>query len=711
MSFEIKPVLAECRIAIIAFALVSVLAGFGSDSGFSQSAARLEIQTLSSRPDLVSGGDALVEVKAPAGAQLSQLSLTLNGKDVSNQLRLDPATGSFRGLISEMNIGDNTLIAKLKAPKPAQASLKITNYPITGPILSGSHLTPYECRTVESGLGQPLDANCSAKQKIEYFYRASNNTFKPLPDPTGTRPSDLVNTTTNDGKTVPYVVRVDSGTINRSIYRIAILDDPNPETASAQWTPGPGWNRKLAVSFGGGAGTQYNQGVNQATGALNHLYLSRGFAHMVSTELVNQQHGNAVLQGEALMMLKEYFIERYGLPKWTVGNGGSGGAIQQLVITQIYPGLLDGLQPSASFPDSSLHTADCGLLQNFWRKTDPTVWTDAKKTAVEGYTKGTCAAWERSFVPVLTATNARGCALNDASKIYDPVKNPKGARCTMQEMRANIYGRDPKTGFARKPQDNVGWQYGLAALNSGAISVDEFLELNEKIGGNDIDGNFIPQRAVGDPIALRAIYAGGLMNSGGGGLANVPILHIRSYTDAIGDIHDRHRDLTIRARLQRANGRSDNQVIWVGPPRERNQPSSVDLASLSLETMNKWLDAIAADPAPLSTDKVVRHKPAEAVDAYWDASGKKTPEKATFDGAGGFNKMYPNHSEPRMVAGAPLTNDIIKCQLKPINYAEYKVSFTDAQKARMAAIFPAGVCDFSKPGVGQGPIKGTYQRY
>jgi hypothetical protein len=709
MSFVSKKIFSGRQTAIILFVVLGVFICFSD--GFSQSAARLEIKTLSSRPDLVSGGDALVEVKAPAGAQLSQLTLTLNGKDVTNQLRLDPATGNFRGLISELNLGDNTLIAKLKSRRAAQASLKITNYPITGPILSGPHLTPYECRTVESGLGQPLDANCSAKQKIEYFYRASNNTFKLLPDPNGARPSDLVNTTTNDGKTVPYIVRVDSGTINRSIYRIAILDDPNPEVASNAWSPGPGWNRKLAVSFGGGAGTQYNQGVNQATGALNHLYLARGFAHMISTELVNQLHGNAVLQGEALMMLKEYFIERYGAPKWTVGAGGSGGAIQQLVITQIYPGLLDGLQPSASFPDSSLHTADCGLLQNLWRKTDPAVWTDAKKTAVEGYTKGTCAAWERSFVPVLNATNKRGCALNDESKIYDPVKNPKGARCTMQEMRANIYGRDPKTGFARKPQDNVGWQYGLAALNSGAISVDEFLELNEKIGGNDIDGNFIPQRAVGDPVALRAIYASGLMNSGGGGLANAPILHIRSYTDAVGDIHDRHRDLTIRARLERANGRSDNQVIWVGPPRERNQPGVVDLAALSLDTMNKWLDAIAADPAPLSTDKVVRHKPAEAVDAYWDASGKKFVRKATFDGAGGFNKLYPNHSEPRMVAGAPLTNDIIKCQLKPINYADYEVSFTEAQKARLKTIFPSGVCDFSKPGVGQGPIKGTYQRY
>ncbi|PYT09170.1 MAG: hypothetical protein DMF60_03115 [Acidobacteria bacterium] len=532
--------------------MAGVLAGLSTINAFAQSPPKLQIKTLSSRPD--------------AGVSLGHITVTLNGKDVTSQLKANPETASLRGVVGGLVPGANTLGAEIvpadrsKPVKRIQTSLTVNNHPITGPILSGPHLTPYECRTVESGLGQPLDVNCSAARKIEYFYRASNNTFKPL-DPNGPRPADLVTTTTNDRRTVPYIVRVDSGTINRSIYRIAILDDPahsvaaapppqgrafttllrlapNPKAADAppQWTPGPGWNRKLAVSFGGGAGTQYNQGVNQATGALNHVYLSRGFAFMISTELVNQQHGNAVLQGETLMMLKEYFIERYGLPRWTVGSGGSGGAIQQLLITEIYPGLLDGLQPSLSFPDSTMHTSDCGLFQNFWRKADPAVWTDAKKTAVEGYTKGTCAAWERSFVPVYTATNARGCALNDASKIYDPVKNPTGARCTVQDMRVNIYGRNPATGFARKPQDNVGLQYGLCALQSGAISVDEFLDLNEKMGGNDIDGNFIGQRSVGDPIAIRAVYESGLMNSGGGGLANVPILHSRTYNDAAGDI-------------------------------------------------------------------------------------------------------------------------------------------------------------------------------
>jgi hypothetical protein len=705
-----KWIIPNRRILFAALAVVCVVCGLSGDA-FSQSTARLQIRVLSSRPDMSSRGDALIEIKAPAGTSLDHLMLLLNGRDATNQLKRGEATGIFRALISGLTFGDNLLIATLKSSAKSRASLKITNYPVTGPILSGPHLTPYECRTQESGLGPPLDANCSAAQKIEHFYRASDGTFKPLANPRGARPADMVNTTTSDGKTVPYIVRVDSGTINRTIYRIAILDDPSPESDGAQWQPGAGWNRRLAVGFGGGAGTQYNQGVNQATGALNHLYLSRGFAFMVATELVNQLHGNAVLQGETLMMLKEYFIERYDVPRWTVGSGGSGGAIQQLLITQIYPGLLDGLQPSLSFPDSTMNTPDCGLLQNFWRKADPTVWTDAKKTAVEGYTKGTCAAWERSFVPVYTATNARGCALNDTSKIYDPVKNPGGARCTVQDMRANIYGRDPRTGFGRKPQDNTGLQYGLAALNSGAISVDEFLELNEKIGGNDIDGNFIAARSEGDEIALRAVYASGLLNSGGGGLARVPILHSRAYTDAAGDIHDRHRDFAIRARLEKANGRADNQVIWIGPPRERNQPGPVDLASLSLDAMTRWLDNITADPSPLSADKVARHKPVEAVDACWDASGNRIVERASFDGKGRCNALYPVHSEPRLVAGAPLANDVLKCQLKPINYADYKAAFTDAQKARLTAIFSSGVCDFSKPGVGQAPIKGTYQRY
>ena len=658
-----------------------------------ESRAPFEIRTLSSRADLVSGGDALVAITVPAGTKAGQLNVALNGKDITARFTLDAATGEYRGLVEGLALGANRLLATTKSPR-AEAGLSITNHPISGPILSGPHLAPYECSTEASGLGPALDANCSAPTKIWHLYRSTDNTFKTLPNREGPRPADLATTTTSDGKTVPYIVRVDSGTINRAIYQIAMLDEPGA------------WNRKFVVSFGGSSGTQYIQGVMAPPpggGVLNHQALSKGFGFLISSELVNGRRGNGVLQGETLMMIKEYIIERYGVPRFFIGSGGSGGAIQQLVITQMYPGLLDGLMPSLTFPDSSLHTIDSILLTNLWPKLDKNVWTQEKITAVEGFTPGTARAWNAAYGRLGVPTNAAGCALADKTLIFDPVTNPTGARCTTQDIRVNYYGRDPKTGWARRPTDNVGLQYGLAALNRGDITVDEFLEVNEKVGGTDIDGKIVPQRTEGDPIALKGMYESGLKASYNAALGNVPILMSRAYTDHRGDIHDRQRDFVVRARLERANGRSDNSVIWIA--------SNAAPISASLDTMNRWLDAITADPTPLSSDKVVKHKPAEAVDTCWDASGQKIVEPASFTAANKCNQLYPVHSEPRLVAGAPLTNDIMKCQLKPINFADYKARFSEAQQARMRAIFTTGVCDFSQPGVNQVPIKGTYQKY
>lgn len=659
----------------------------------SESRAAFEIRTLSSRADLVSGGDALIAVKVPAGTRADQLTVAVNGTDVVGRLSVDAASGEYRGVIDGLAIGTNRVIAKIRSSRH-EATVTIVNHPISGPILSGPHLSPYECSTEASGLGPPFDANCSAPRKTWYLYRSTDNTFKLLPDREGPRPADLATTTTSDGKTVPYTVRVDSGTINRAIYQIAILDDPE------------GWNRKFVVSFGGSSGTQYIQGVMAPPpggGVLNHQALSKGFGYLISSELVNGRRGNGVLQGETLMMIKEYIIERYGVPKFFIGSGGSGGAIQQLVITQMYPGLLDGLMPSLTFPDSSLHTIDSILLTNLWPRLDKSAWPQAKISAVEGFTPGTARMWNAAYGRLGVPTNASGCALADKTLIYDPVANPKGARCTTQDIRVNFYGRDPKTGWARRPTDNVGLQYGLAALHSGAITVDEFLEVNEKVGGTDIDGKVVPQRTEGDPIALKGIYESGLKASYNAALGNVPILMSRTYTDNRGDIHDRQRDFVVRARLERANGRSDNSVIWIA--------STFTPLQASLDTMNTWLDAMAADSAPLSIDKIVKHKPADAVDTCWDPSGLKIVEPASFHAHNKCNALYPVHSEPRLVAGAPLTNDVMKCQLKPVNFSDYKATFSDAQQARMKTVFPTGVCDFSKPGVNQVPIKGTYQKY
>ena len=63
------------------------------------------------------------------------------------------------------------------------------------------------------------------------------------------------------------------------------------------------------------------------------------------------------------------------------------------------------------------------------------------------------------------------------------MSNPKGARPTVFDAAQNIYGVNPATGAALRPFDNIGVQYGLNALNAGAITPAQFLDLNEKIGG------------------------------------------------------------------------------------------------------------------------------------------------------------------------------------------------------------------------------------
>jgi hypothetical protein len=53
---------------------------------------------------------------------------------------------------------------------------------------------------------------------------------------------------------------------------------------------------------------------------------------------------------------------------------------------------------------------------------------------------------------------------------------------------------------------------------------------------------------------------------------------------------------------------------------------------------------------------------------------------------------------------------ILKCRLRPIDTAQYP-PLSPAQSARLASIFPNGVCDYSQPGVEQQPLAGTDQEF
>src|SRR5262245_9309081 len=178
-------------------------------------ANRLRVEVLSSRADQVSGGDALVRVSLGSRIAADDVSVTLNGADVTDALPVDPGGRSLTGVIDGLRAGPNDLRASGQLGRDTQ--LTLTNHPIAGPIFSGPQQYPFLCRTEQAGLGQPivdnqvgqglrvfaLDAagnkttqvigwsrDCAATTVVDLLYRATNGSFKPMPAD-GSRPADM----------------------------------------------------------------------------------------------------------------------------------------------------------------------------------------------------------------------------------------------------------------------------------------------------------------------------------------------------------------------------------------------------------------------------------------------------------------------------------------------------------------------------------------
>src|SRR5262245_52275994 len=133
------------------------------------------IMTVSSRNDLISGDGALIRVGVPSVIPLTQVGIYLNDVKVSSAFKETPAGSHvLQGLVTGLRRGDNALLARDELNQSSFSQLILTNHPITGPILSGPHITPYECRTTQNGLGAALDADCSAMPKTGFYYRSTS---------------------------------------------------------------------------------------------------------------------------------------------------------------------------------------------------------------------------------------------------------------------------------------------------------------------------------------------------------------------------------------------------------------------------------------------------------------------------------------------------------------------------------------------------------
>jgi hypothetical protein len=285
--------------------------------------------------------------------------------------------------------------------------------------------------------------------------------------------------------------------------------------------------------------------------------------------------------------------------------------MQQLLIAGAYPGILNGIMPTLTFPDAITYfidTPECRLLLRRYLNHRP---LDAETKRVIGAwaTWGTC---DDSLGPRPNRIGPDNCPASipqDAR--YDALENPTGVRCSIYDGMRSVFGTKqydeitpaPATEFGRSPHDNTGVQYGLVALNQGLIDKELFLDLNEQIGGWDIDFQWRPERAESDPEVVQAAYETGRVTSGAGGLAVTPIIDERSYLDLTGNFHTSYYSFAMRERLRRDNGHADNYVL-------QRRGGGRSLASDNLRMMDEWLTNLALDeshdPVP---QKVVRAKP------------------------------------------------------------------------------------------------------
>ena len=387
--------------------VVAIIAGVGG-THVVRAADTLQLRVLSSRADMVSGGDALLRVELPAGVAAGDVKVTVNGGDATKQLKADASGSSLTGLITGLTNGSNTVTAT--AAKKGSAKLTVVNHPISGPIFSGPQEQPFVCMTnqfkLQGGgtLGAPLDANCSVATRVDYFE---------IPHPQ---------------TKAPMKVRIETGTINRGIYQIAMVEGA--------------WNGRLIYTFGGGCEPGWFQQGSDTGGVTDPIMLSLGYA--VASNSLNVQGNNCgdVSNAETMMMTKERFIEAYGVPAFTIGWGSSGGSTQQHAIAENYPGLLDGLMTGRSFADgtfaSSTSSGEGRLFERYFDKVAPGQYTPEQVMAVTGFpVPNTIHNLSRVRAPRFSATEACPEELSKELR-YDAHSNPKGARCDLWDHSANI---------------------------------------------------------------------------------------------------------------------------------------------------------------------------------------------------------------------------------------------------------------------------------
>ncbi len=594
--------------------------------------------------------------------------------------------------------------------------------------------------------------DCRYPTQVRYYYkRRDTDAFFPLEEADGDIQRIAVM-----GRELDYVVRLETGTINRFIYAIAALRGEDEDETRVDPS---NWNGRLIYQFRGGVGIGRRQGDFSLSHVLNERSreLQQGYAVAYSTANQTRNHFNINLAEDTAWRVKRQFSSLYGEPLYTVGVGGSGGAIQQYLFAQNAPGLLDAAIALYSYPDvitQTTHIQDCELLEYFMDITDRSnpQWRNwENRTLLQGMNADSSAP--NRFAPAEFAANlltGRWNRLRGLRGATECISGWRGLTPLMSNPRfidravdysdhvrqqtswthwadlSTIYGRDDD-GHAYTTWDNVGVQYGLDALRRGQISWQTFLDLNRSVGGWKpatkmqtekfwfLDGPLFPvsltfwsehnmtladspgdlaPRTEGNIAAMRAARLAGQVFTGA---ADIPVIDARHYLDDQLDMHHLRASFAARARMQQLMGHADNQLVWVTRRPHDPQPEAFELIEL-------WMQRRLENP-DLSARQT---RPEQALDRCTDAQGNLIAEgDDVWDGEwnqartpGACTEAYPSYRTSRQVAGDLVSAEIFKCHLIPVGEAISRGFYGDLDvrphQPELEMIFPGGVCDYQQ---------------
>ena len=421
-------------------------------------------------------------------------------------------------------------------------------------------------------------------------------------------------------------------------------------------------------------------------------------------------------------MAKERLVEQYGELRYTIGTGCSGGSLAQQQVANAYPGIYQGILPQCSFPDAwstGQQLADYHLIRALLREPGEVGHRRGLGPGLDRRGRGPPQPRQLDRLRHGLLDRRSACRTTAAPGVpadratTTPQTNPGGVRCTLADYMINVFGPRPSSVWSRARASRSATASPACRSTTSACSTGsrrsrrarsrpaQFVDLNAKIGGGDIDINPTAERIEADRAGARATpTAAAAINS------DQQPRQGRDHRPARARPGRVPRRLPLvgdpRAARARAGALPANHVIWFGAAPLIGDPNYDDRGPARdgpLARRGRGRQRARARSRRRSSDD----RPSDVHDRCSQVDGV---EQVDVPGVGPVCELDAGpdalrHAARRSPARAsrPTPTSASSSRCGAATTTRSRSPTTSGRSCRKA--FPTGVCDWSKPGVDQ----------